>query len=61
MIELGGGKTWFTALELEALKLPGLPKTKREINKRADKENWALAVDEAGTPRARPRKGRAAR
>lgn len=58
MIELGSGKTWFTALELEALKLPGLPKSKREINKRADKENWALAVDEAGTPRARAHKGR---
>lgn len=58
MIELGGGKTWFTALELEALNLPGLPKSKRKINERAAAENWALAVDEAGTPRARPHKGR---
>jgi len=58
MIELGGGKTWFTALELEKLALPGLPKSKRKINERADAENWALALDDDGTPRARPRKGR---
>jgi putative transposase len=58
MIELGGGKTWFTALELEVLNLPGLPKNKRKINERAASENWALAVDDAGTPRARARRGR---
>lgn len=58
MIELGGGKTWFTAAEIADLALPGLPRTKRKVNERADIENWALAVDEAGTPRARPRKGR---
>lgn len=58
MIELGGGKTWFTASELEKLALPGLPKIKRKINERAASEDWALAVDDAGTPRARPHKGR---
>lgn len=58
MIELGGGKTWFTAAEIADLCLPGLPRSKRKVNERADMENWALAVDDAGTPRARPRKGR---
>lgn len=58
MIELGGGKNWFTAAEIADLSLPGLPRTKRKVNERADIENWALAVDDDGTPRARPRKGR---
>jgi hypothetical protein len=58
MIELGGGKTWFTAAEIADFALPGLPRTKRKVNERADIENWALAVDESGQPRARPRKGR---
>ena len=53
-----GGKSWFTAAELADLALPGLPGTKRKVNERADKENWALQVDDAGVPRARPRKGR---
>jgi len=58
MIELGGGKSWFTAAEIADLSLPGLPKTKRKVNERADIENWGLSVDENGAPRARPRKGR---
>ncbi len=58
MIELGGGKTWFTSLELEKLALPGLPKNKRKINERAADENWALQVDDDGQPRARKASGR---
>lgn len=58
MIEIGGGKTWFTALELETLALPGLPRTKRKINERAAEERWALKVDDHGQPLSRPRKGR---
>ena len=53
-----GGKNWFTAAELADMALPGLPGTKRKVNERADRENWALSVDDNGTPRARPRKGR---
>jgi putative transposase len=53
-----GGKNWFTAAELATLALPGLPGTKRKVNERADRENWALNVDDNGEPRARPRKGR---
>lgn len=53
-----GGKNWFTAAELADLALPGLPGTKRKVNERADRENWALSVDDNGMPRARPRKGR---
>ncbi|QNG47397.1 transposase domain-containing protein [Sphingobium yanoikuyae] len=55
MIELGGGKTWFTSLELEQLALPGLPKSKRKINERAADEDWALRVDGNGMPWARKR------
>lgn len=58
MIELGGGKTWFTSLELEQLALPGLPKSRREINKRIAAEDWALKIDDSGMPLARPRAGR---
>ncbi|MFB0874598.1 MULTISPECIES: transposase domain-containing protein [unclassified Sphingobium] len=53
-----GGKSWFTAAEIADLALPGLPRTKRKVNERADSENWALSVDSAGMARARPRKGR---
>ncbi|WP_194745748.1 transposase domain-containing protein [Thermaurantiacus tibetensis] len=31
---------WFTAAELAALRLPGLPRTKRRINARATAEGW---------------------
>ena len=55
MIELGGGKTWFTSLELEQLALPGLPKSKRKINERAADENWVLRVDAQGMSLARKR------
>ncbi|EQB32019.1 transposase domain-containing protein [Sphingobium ummariense] len=58
MIETGGGRNWFTAAELAELGLPGLPGSKRKVNERADRENWALRVDGNGVPMARPRKGR---
>lgn len=53
-----GGKSWFTAAELADLTLPGLPRSKRKVNERADVECWALKVDEEGNPLARPRKAR---
>lgn len=53
-----GGKNWFTAAELADLALPGLPKTKRKVNERADDENWKAKVDAMGMPLARNRKGR---
>ena len=58
MIETGGGKTWFTAAEIADLALPGLPKSKRKVNERADKEDWKAAISKAGLPLARMRKGR---
>ncbi|MFY9350328.1 MAG: transposase domain-containing protein [Sphingobium sp.] len=58
MIALGGSKIWFTAAEIAGFALPGLPRTKRKVNERADIENWALRVDENGVALARPRKGR---
>lgn len=58
MTALGGGKIWFTAAEIADLSLPGLPRTKRKVNERADIENWALATAEDGAPLARARKGR---
>lgn len=51
-----GGKSWFTAAELAELALPGLPRTKRKVNERADAENWKAAIDD-GLPLARMRKG----
>ncbi|RIA44073.1 Mu DNA-binding protein [Hephaestia caeni] len=53
-----GGKVWFTSAELAALKLPGLPKSKRRINERADDEGWALRQTASGEPLARPRQAR---
>lgn len=58
MIETGCGKNWFTAAEIADLALPGLPRTKRKVNERADKENWKAAISAAGLPLARNRKGR---
>ncbi|MES2987650.1 MAG: DNA-binding domain-containing protein, partial [Pseudomonadota bacterium] len=56
-MKLAGGKDWYTAAELAELALPGLPKTKRKINERASAECWALRLDQAGSPLARPRVG----
>lgn len=49
---------WFTAAELAALGLPGLSTAKRKINELATAERWALRLDSAGRPLARPRRGR---
>lgn len=51
-------KIWFTAAELADLALPGLARVKRKVNERASTECWALAVDDAGLPLARPRNAR---
>jgi putative transposase len=52
------GKRYYTAAELAAFRLPGLPKDKRRINDRALAERWALATDDKGAPLARRRVGR---
>ncbi len=51
-----GGRTWFTADEIAAFGLPGLPSTKRKVNQRAEKECWSAALED-GLPLARVRKG----
>lgn len=51
-------KSWFTAAELAALALPGLPASKRKVNERAARECWALKVDTDGLPLARTRSAR---
>lgn len=51
-------RQWFTAAELEILKLKGLPRSKREINKRARADRWDIATDDKGQPLARRRNGR---
>ncbi|MGI8839723.1 MAG: transposase domain-containing protein [Caulobacteraceae bacterium] len=58
MTVLGGEKTWFTAADLAALALPGLPKVKRAVNELAADARWALRRDSAGKSLARPRAGR---
>ena len=57
-MKLGGGKTWYTAAELAELALPGLPKSKRKVNDRAQQDGWALRTDDAGRPLAQPRQAR---
>lgn len=51
-------KAWFTAAEIAAAGLPGLPSSKRKVNARADREGWAHAINARGEPLARPRQGR---
>lgn len=49
---------WFTAAELEALGLPGLPGDKRSINRRAQAERWATRVGADNRLLVRKRCGR---
>lgn len=49
---------WFTVAELAELALPGLPTTKRNIQKMADREGWATFRDSTGAVCSRPRKAR---
>jgi transposase InsO family protein len=58
MADGGDFRTWFTAADLAALALPGLPKAKRKINELAADSRWALRHGAAGEPLARPRAGR---
>lgn len=51
-------RDWFTASELAALGLPGLPATKREINRRAANEGWDRRLGADRQPLVRPRRGR---
>lgn len=55
---LGESRSWFTAAELAALALPGLPRSKRNMNERVDEEGWALRQSESGAPLSRRRQGR---
>lgn len=55
---ISAARTWFSADDLAALALPGLPRSKRHINERAREERWALKVDDDGAPLARRRAGR---
>ncbi|MEW5687200.1 MAG: transposase domain-containing protein [Pseudomonadota bacterium] len=49
---------WFSAAELAALELPGVPSTKRGVQMLADREAWDAAVDPTRGALARKRKGR---
>jgi transposase InsO family protein len=49
---------WFTAQELAELRLPGLPQSKRKINRLAAREAWHGAKSESGEPLCRRRDGR---
>ena len=46
-------KIWFTAADLAELELAGMPRSKRAVNKRIAKEEWALRSSEGGMPLAR--------
>ncbi len=49
---------WFSAAELAALALPGLPSTKMGVLKLASREGWDRATDTVRGPLARKRKAR---
>ncbi len=49
---------WFSAAELAALGLPGLPTTKKGVLQRASSEGWDTARDETHGALSRKRKGR---
>lgn len=51
-------KEWFTAAELVARQLPGLPSSKSGVIRLAKKQAWKSALDTAGNPLARRRQGR---
>ncbi len=51
-------RDWFTAAELAVLGLPGLPRDKRSINRRAQEERWPVRRDRDGALLVRPRAGR---
>lgn len=52
------GRQWYSAAELAALSLPGLPGTKRKINELARADRWSERFGASGAPLARPRAGR---
>lgn len=52
------GRQWYSAAELAALSLPGLPGTKRKINELAKADRWSERLGLSGMPLARPRAGR---
>jgi len=51
------GKVWFTPLELSKLALPGLPRSKRAINRVAEAEGWKTKGLANKSPSARRRRG----
>ena len=59
LLESDLSQAWFTASELEALCLAGLPGDKRSINRRAQNERWAsrLSADRKLLVRARQGRG----
>lgn len=54
----GAAQEWFSAAELAASGLPGVPSTKPGVHKMVRRYGWLAAVDEAGAPLARKRQGR---
>lgn len=51
-------KEWFSAADVAALGLPGLPTTKAGFFKRAEREGWKDRAGVDGQSLSRPRKGR---
>lgn len=49
---------WYSAREIAELRLPGMPGTKRQINRMASSENWMCRRSTGGSPLARKRVGR---
>jgi transposase InsO family protein len=48
---------WYSAAELAALGLPGVPRTARKVVEIAAAERWSCRTDDDGMPLARKRKG----
>jgi len=49
---------WFTPAEIAALRLPGMPSTKRNVNEMVRREEWQNRINMAGEPLARRRQGK---
>lgn len=52
---MNGKRKWFSAAEIAALSLPGLPRTAQGVIRKAQRENWEAMTSEAGKPLARHR------
>lgn len=52
------GQEWFSAAELAALSLPGIPAVAGKVQELSLREGWGARIDDAGKPLVRRRQGK---